>query len=306
MLYQPRDKYLTSEIKSQLPYTRGFRDQNRVKRNFIAFNTIKCKDFIFTHAIYCKYEDFISASQILSWKPRLFPCTSSYQSPRFNSQQTRFYVVQTRYISFRDLVLGICDFILTDKIFYMHQDFILSTRFFPRNPTFCFWIRHIVFYNALQDFTSTNEIYHKNRVNNLKSHCLRFYLVKRYFSKILSRFYPVITTLSRVSDKILKADTGISAEARLMGVSTTKARYWDQKARDHTFHPDRHVFYMWRTEPALTDVQVVDFLREQGWTWDPSRLKYLDESRFENYDCSRWQYCRAPRGERVTRSRPHM
>eukprot|EP00808_Paulinella_micropora_P029049 g23736.t1 len=60
---------------------------------------------------------------------------------------------------------------------------------------------------------------------------------------------------------------------------------------------------MWRTEPALTDVQVVDFLRQQGWTWDPSRLKYLDESHFENWDCSRWQYCRAPRGERVTRTR---
>eukprot|EP00808_Paulinella_micropora_P013933 g79141.t1 len=94
---------------------------------------------------------------------------------------------------------------------------------------------------------------------------------------------------------------GVRAAARLTGVSTTKARYWDQKARDHTFHPDRHggrrystlewpdelalqwaVFYMWRTEPALTDVQVVDFLRQQGWTWDPSRLKYLDESHFEN------------------------
>eukprot|EP00808_Paulinella_micropora_P004478 g44370.t1 len=81
-------------------------------------------------------------------------------------------------------------------------------------------------------------------------------------------------------------DMGVRAAARLMGVSTTKARYWDQKSRDHTFHPDRHggrrystlewpdelalqwaVFYMWRTEPALTDVQVVDFLREQGWTW---------------------------------------
>eukprot|EP00808_Paulinella_micropora_P006405 g11123.t1 len=102
---------------------------------------------------------------------------------------------------------------------------------------------------------------------------------------------------------------GVRAAARLMGVSTTKARYWDQKARDHTFHPDRHggrrystlewpdelalqwaVFYMWRTEPALTDEQVVDFLRQQGWTWDPSQLKYLDESHFENWDCSRWQY----------------
>eukprot|EP00808_Paulinella_micropora_P009247 g12762.t1 len=76
-----------------------------------------------------------------------------------------------------------------------------------------------------------------------------------------------------------------------------QARYWDQKARDHTFHPDRHggrrystlewpdelalqwaVFYMWRTEPALTDVQVVDFLRQQGWTW---RFWHLSGGDFE-------------------------
>eukprot|EP00808_Paulinella_micropora_P001998 g4289.t1 len=26
-------------------------------------------------------------------------------------------------------------------------------------------------------------------------------------------------------------------------------------------------FNMWREEPALTDEQIVDFLRQQGWTW---------------------------------------
>ena len=63
----------------------------------------------------------------------------------------------------------------------------------------------------------------------------------------------------------------------------------------------------------------VSWVRQQ----DPSRLKYLDESHFENWgnlyvhlfaqncmhvcfaDCSRWQYCRGPRGQRVTRTR-HM
>eukprot|EP00808_Paulinella_micropora_P019481 g65235.t1 len=35
-------------------------------------------------------------------------------------------------------------------------------------------------------------------------------------------------------------------------------------------------FYMWREEPALTDEQIVDFLRQQGWTWIPgSRVGIL-------------------------------
>eukprot|EP00808_Paulinella_micropora_P013971 g30906.t1 len=97
-----------------------------------------------------------------------------------------------------------------------------------------------------------------------------------------------------LDNEIRSLQPGLSASEvdSTRGVSTTKARYWDQKARDHTFHPDRHggrwyntlewpdelalqwaVFFMWRTEPALTDEQVVDFLRQQGWTWDPSRLK---------------------------------
>eukprot|EP00808_Paulinella_micropora_P000545 g16157.t1 len=97
-----------------------------------------------------------------------------------------------------------------------------------------------------------------------------------------------------LDNEIRSLQPGLSASE---GVSTTKARYWDQKARDHTFHPDRHggrrystlewpdelalqwaVFYMWRTEPALTDEQVVDFLRQQGWT---SRFWHLSGGDFE-------------------------
>eukprot|EP00808_Paulinella_micropora_P025803 g45014.t1 len=79
---------------------------------------------------------------------------------------------------------------------------------------------------------------------------------------------------------------------------------------------------MWRSEPGLTDAAVVQHLRDLGWSWldigvrgagakrverirrswgwtlkkasvtnpekytDPSRLKYLDESHFENWDCA--------------------
>eukprot|EP00808_Paulinella_micropora_P007217 g54121.t1 len=141
-------------------------------------------------------------------------------------------------------------------------------------------------------------------------------------------------------------EMGATAASRAMGVSRGKARYWQSKAQDPDFHPGRHggrrystletpdqialewaCFFMWKTEPGLTDAAGVLHLRDLGWTWleqgagakrsqkvdfadwvarqDPSRLKYLDESHFENWDCSRWQWCRGPRGEQVTRAR-HM
>eukprot|EP00808_Paulinella_micropora_P028968 g4432.t1 len=78
--------------------------------------------------------------------------------------------------------------------------YLIKRHFFkilPRQKTFNTNVEFITrkqdFYRVLQDFTSTNEIYHKNRVNNLKSHSLRFYLVKRHFSEILSRFLSRLT-----------------------------------------------------------------------------------------------------------------
>eukprot|EP00808_Paulinella_micropora_P007788 g40066.t1 len=117
-------------------------------------------------------------------------------------------------------------------------------------------------------------------------------------------------------------EMGATAASRAMGVSRGKARYWQSKAQDPDFHPGRHggrrystletpdqialewaCFFMWKTEPGLTDAAVVMHLRDLGWTWlepgagakrveriHPSRLKYLDESHFENCDCSRWQW----------------
>eukprot|EP00808_Paulinella_micropora_P000480 g67432.t1 len=143
---------------------------------------------------------------------------------------------------------------------------------------------------------------------------------------------------------------GAASASRIMGVSRGKARYWETKALDPDFHPGRHggrtystlprpdqialewaCYFMWRSEPGLTDAAVVQHLRDLDWTWvlgvdasreqgrrgtgakrverirrswgwtlkkasvtnpekytDPSRLKYLDESHFENWDCSRW------------------
>eukprot|EP00808_Paulinella_micropora_P025164 g71398.t1 len=113
---------------------------------------------------------------------------------------------------------------------------------------------------------------------------------------------------------------GAASASRIMGVSRGKARHWETKALDPDFHPRRHggrtystlprpdqialewaCYFMWRSEPGLTDAAVVQHLRDLGWTWkasvtnpekytDPSRLKYLDESHFENWDCSRWQW----------------
>ena len=79
-------------------------------------------------------------------------------------------------------------------------------------------------------------------------------------------------------------------------------------------NPDKYTVHN-----LLYAMDFVSWVRQQ----DPSRLKYLDESHFENWgnlyvhlfaqncmhvcfaDCSRWQFCRGPRGQRVTRTR-HM
>eukprot|EP00808_Paulinella_micropora_P021150 g9385.t1 len=79
---------------------------------------------------------------------------------------------------------------------------------------------------------------------------------------------------------------GAASASRIMGVSRGKARYWETKALDPDFHPGRHggrtysilprpdqialewaCYFMWRSEPGLTDAAVVQHLWDLGWTW---------------------------------------
>eukprot|EP00808_Paulinella_micropora_P026976 g70605.t1 len=68
----------------------------------------------------------------------------------------------------------------------------------------------------------------------------------------------------------------------------------------------------WSTSEEGAGAKRVERIRRSwGWTLkkasvtnpekytDPSRLKYLDESHFENWDCSRWQWCRGEKGKEI-------
>eukprot|EP00808_Paulinella_micropora_P023463 g79555.t1 len=119
-------------------------------------------------------------------------------------------------------------------------------------------------------------------------------------------------------------EMGATAASRAMGVSRGKARYWESKGQEPDFHPvgctlaESHGGSRYSTlEPAdqialewacfsfgkqnqvsLTQQLCYIFVLWVGRGWsqaleqDPSRLKFLDESHFENWDCSRWQWCR--------------
>eukprot|EP00808_Paulinella_micropora_P028969 g4434.t1 len=76
--------------------------------------------------------------------------------------ETKIVTLYFKYISFRDLVLGICDFILTDKIFYRHQDFILSIRFFSSESDILFLDTTYVFFYSKYGRNLETEIFIRN------------------------------------------------------------------------------------------------------------------------------------------------